>query len=207
MKYEEFRKTVANMPLINNAYLRLTAENSQAFKNQLRRWVLSGKVLRLRRGLYILAEEDRKIKPSRAYISRELYSPSYVSMEYALAFYGLIPERVADMTCISTKKTVEFQNVFGRFVYQHVQEKCFTGFTEMKDESGLSYYMALPEKAIIDFIYLNMGLFKTNINLTVKGSFRLQNMETLDRRKLRQYAALFESKKLSDIVRSIQDEK
>ncbi len=203
MRYEELRKKVKGVPLISSQYLKLVADESQSFKNQVSRWVKTGKLLRLRQGLYILNEEDRKINPSRLYISKELYSPSYVSMEYALAFYGLIPERVADITCISSKKTAVFQNFLGRFVYQHVPERCFTGFREMKDDSGLAYYLAVAEKAVVDFLYLNLHLFKDEFKLRASESFRLQNLETLDQRNLLRYAELFESHKLRRVVKEV----
>ena len=204
MKYEEFRKKVKGVPIVSGQYLKLAVDNTQAFKNQVGRWVKAGKLLRLRRGLYILNEDDLKINPSRLFISRELYSPSYVSMEFALAFYGLIPERVADITCVSTKKTAVFQNTFGRFVYQHVKKNCFTGFREMKDEAGLGYFMAVPEKAVVDFLYLNQHLFKGQYDMVFSKSFRLQNLATLNERKLLRYAELFKSKKLISIVKAVK---
>lgn len=148
MRYVEFRQKVKDLPLLSGPYLKMIANAKKGFASQLLRWQKAGKIIRLKKNLYILNKNDRQIDPSRLFIARELYSPSYVSMEYALAFYGLIPERVSDITSITTKKTVVHYTPLGRFVYQHVKEKCFTGFRELKDEAGLNYYLAYPEKAL-----------------------------------------------------------
>lgn len=87
------------------------------------------------------------------FIAKEIYSPSYVSLEYALSIYGLIPERVVDVTSVTTKKPIEFKNKLGVFIYQHIKENCFTGFIEKEDENGLVYFIATPEKAVADFLY------------------------------------------------------
>ena len=81
-------------------------------------------------------------------------------MEYALNFYGLIPEKVADLTSVTTKKTTRFSAQEGTFIYQHIKPGAFRGFKTFKDEANLTFFMALPEKAVVDFIYLNLEKFK-----------------------------------------------
>lgn len=65
---------------------------------QLSNWEKKGLIIRLKRGLYVLNENDRKIEPSRIFLANSLYSPSYVSTAYALGYYDLIPEKVEDGT-------------------------------------------------------------------------------------------------------------
>jgi len=57
-----------------------------------------GLIIRLKQGLYVLNENNRKIEPSRIFLANSLYSPSYVSTAYALGYYDLIPEKVEDGT-------------------------------------------------------------------------------------------------------------
>ena len=204
MRFEQFRTKVRTLPVISGDFLKLLSDKNQQFKNQITRWQKSGKIIKLRRNLYILNEDERKINPSRLFIACELYSPSYVSMEYALSFYGLIPERVADITSITTKKTAAFENALGRFIYQHIKIKCFAGFTELKDEAGLAYYMATPEKAIVDFIYLNQSRFKEDFRQELFGSFRFQNTKILNAKKMIYYSELFGSKKLKAILKQVK---
>lgn len=200
MRYEEFRQKVKNIPLITSQFLALLAGADRSFLVQFRRWVKAGKIIKIRKGLYQLNQNDRRINPSRLFIANELYTPSYISLEYALSFYGLIPEKVSDVTCITSKKTASYKNSLGQFIYQHVKERCFTGFKEFQDEAGLIYFMAVPEKAVIDFLYLNQGRFKADYKKQLFGSFRFQNIKQLNRKKLSQYAKLFTSRKLERIV-------
>ncbi|MEK7450026.1 MAG: hypothetical protein AAB019_11165 [Planctomycetota bacterium] len=216
MQYDVFRSSVKALPLISREFLRLITAGQKGFGVQLNRWQDAGKVIKLRKGFYILNENDRKINPSRLFIAKELYSPSYVSMEYALSYYGLIPERVTDITCITSKKTAVFRNALGKFIYQHLDQACFTGFLESEDEAGLKYFIATPEKATVDFLYLNQRLFQTgsersrtirsihgkkdNYQSVLTESLRFQNTGGLNRQMLSKYAGLFHSQKLKRII-------
>ncbi|OGR64973.1 MAG: hypothetical protein A2X31_07370 [Elusimicrobia bacterium GWB2_63_22] len=157
-------------------------------------------MLQLRRGLYILNKDDRKIEPSRLYLAEQLYQPSYVSLEYALSRYGLIPERVADVTSVSTKKTARFSNDFGTFSYQTVKPSAFRGFISGKDEAGLPYFIAEPEKAVADFIYLNLRKIAAGlVEKTLLESFRFQHLESLNKNKVTAYFGLFNNTKMREI--------
>lgn len=204
MRYDQFQAIVKDFPLISGQYLKLISANSPTLKNQLVRWQKSGKLIKLKKGFYILNEANRKINPSRLFVACELYKPSYISLEYALSMYGIIPERVVDITCITSKKTTFLENIFGRFIYQQIKTACFTGFTEQKDETGLNYYMATPEKAVVDFLYLNLSSFKENYTEILLESFRFQNLEILNAKKLAEYAEFFENKKLKEIIKTVK---
>jgi predicted transcriptional regulator of viral defense system len=65
---------------------------------QLSNWEKKGLITRLKQGLYVLNENNRKIEPSRIFLANSLYSPSYVSTAYALGYYDLIPEKAEDGT-------------------------------------------------------------------------------------------------------------
>ena len=204
MRFAEFKNQVRRFPILSGPYLRLVVPVNQQFKNQLSRWVHRGLVVPLRRNSYLLNADDRTITPSRLFIACELYRPAYVSLEYALARYGIIPERVADVTCVTTRKTMVIENMFGTFRYQHLKSGCFTGFIAEKDEAGLTYYLAAPEKAVVDFIYLNRQRFADNARQVLRESFRFQNLRILDRSKLLAWAGLFGGQKLFHIVRQVK---
>ncbi|MEI7482228.1 MAG: hypothetical protein WCK75_07750 [Elusimicrobiota bacterium] len=197
MKFQEFSAKFRDLPLLPTKLA--LAGSGTAGLNQLERWRKLGLVVRLRRGLYIFGEGERKIEPSRGYLAGQIYQPSYVSLEYALSRYGLIPERVADITSVTTKKTASFVNEFGTFVYQSVKPAAFRGFTALKDEAGLSYFMAEPEKAVADFVYLNLDKIKSGAAArTLLDSFRFQNLRTLRKVRLAAYFALFGVKKMRE---------
>ena len=174
-------------------------ENKQVIRNQFERWQKKKLLIRLRRGAYLLNPADRKINVSRMYIANQLYNPSYLSLEYALTYYGIIPERVSDLTSVTTKKTMRFDNEAGSFIYQHIKPKAFNGFVSSKDEAGLLFFIAEPEKAVADFLYLNLHKFHTKDEKVFEESYRLQNIEILKTKKLMAFAACFTNKKLTRV--------
>lgn len=200
MNYTEFKNKVQSWPVIFSRDIMLGREDKQIIRNQLERWSSKKLLIKLRRGVFILNENDRKVNASRAYIANQLYSPSYVSLEYALNYYDLIPERVSDLTSITSKKTMRFMNEAGAFIYQHIKPEAFRGFNMLKDEAGLLFLIAEPEKALIDFFYLNLGRIRGEDEKIFEESYRLQNLEILRTRKLTEFASLFDSNKLMRVA-------
>ncbi len=200
MRYLEFKKRVEKLPIISSSQLFFLDKDMQILRNQLNRWEKQKLIIKLKKGLYILNESDRKIEPSRMFIANQLYFPSYLSTEYALGFYDLIPERVADVTSVSPRKTYRVKNVFGVFIYQHISSKAFRGFLLLKDENDYSFLIASPEKAIVDFIYLNLSRLKKDDKDIFEYSFRFQNVKRLSQSKLREYARIFGNKKLISVI-------
>ena len=201
MRFEDFKRKFSGFPVVSYAQMDIPGEKDQAFRNQLSRWVKRGLISRLRKGLYALNGDDRKISLSRQFIANQLYFPSYVSNEYALSFYGLIPERVADVTSVTPRKTAAFSNEFGTFVYQHVKKDCFNGYTRIKEENGFNFLIAVPEKAVVDFMYFNLGNFKRGDPSVFTESYRFQNFSSLRKDKITGFAKEFRNNKLSDIVK------
>jgi len=202
MRYIEFKDKVRDWPLIFSRDLMPPKANKQIIRNQLERWRLKRLLIKLRRGVFILNPGDRKSTPSGFYIANQLYSPSYVSLEYALNYYSLIPERVSDITSVTTKKTSRFTNEIGTFIYQHIKPKAFRGFEALKDEAGLLFFIAEPEKAVVDFFYLILPKFQKDYETIFKESYRFQNIETLRKKSIMDFAGLFDSVKLSRVCRS-----
>ena len=73
-------------------------------------------------------------------------------MQYALSYYGLIPEAVYGIISVTTKKTRTFKSEFGVFTYKSIKNDLFTGY-EMKKFNGKEYNFATPEKALFDLLY------------------------------------------------------
>lgn len=205
MKYLEFKNAVRNFPIISLTHIFNIDRKTQTLKVQLRGWQKKGLVIKLKRGLYILNENDRKIEPSRIFLANALYSPSYVSTTYAFGFYDLIPEKVIDVTSITTKKTAKFTNIFGTFIYQHLKTNLFFGFKEIKDENGFPVLIAEPEKAILDFIYLNLKDFKDKETDVFSLSYRFQNLNILRKKRLMDFAERFQSKEIFDVAKNLLD--
>lgn len=200
MRYDEFKKKYLNIPFIIERDIPGGKGARQALRNQLNRWQKRGLVLKLKRGIYILNEDDRKRNPGRFVIANQLYAPSYVSLESALAFYGLIPERPADVTSVTTKKTQAISNAHGVFLYQHVKPPAFRGLRREKDASGIDYFIAEPEKAVVDFLYLNLDRISVEAKDIFSSSFRFQNLSGLKRTRIRALAHVFGSNKLLKVA-------
>lgn len=201
MNYNEFRKLVQKWPLIFSQDVIMNRADKQIIRNQLKRWSQRQLLIKLRRGIFILNADDRKVNPSRTYIANQLYPPSYVSLEYALNYYGFIPELVSDLTSITTRKTAHFKNDAGTFIYQHIKPKAFRGFRVFKDEAGFSFLIADPEKALVDFIYLNLEKFHKDDMEVFDKSYRFQNLEKVKSKKIIEYADLFGNDKLKKVCR------
>lgn len=201
MKYLEFKNAVRDFPIITLNHIFNITDKAETLKVQLRGWQKKGLVIKLKRGLYILNENDRKIEPSRLFIANALYSPSYVSTTYALGYFDLIPEKVEVVTSITTKKTAEFTNVFGTFIYQHIKTDLFFGFKEIKDENGYPILIAEPEKAVLDFVYLNLKDFKGKGKDIFSLSYRFQNLDILRKKKLTDFVKRYKNKDLLDVVK------
>lgn len=196
MKFEDFKRKVKKSPLFGGDVARLFAADPQVMRNQLLRWKKRGLIIRLRKGLYALSREERGTALSREVLAANLYQPSYISLETALSRYKLIPERIVPVTSVTPRKTKTFQNEEGLFSYRQLKKTAYFGFRSARDEAGFPYFIAEPEKALLDYLYLNLSAVGRDISGYLRGSLRLQNRSILNRRKLAEYAARYGVKKL-----------
>lgn len=91
-------------------------------------------------------------------IANRIYPPSYISFEMALSFYGLIPEAVYGITSATTRGTRSFATPFGEFIYRTLKPRLFFGYQIVEYHGGKHFNIASPEKAILDYFYLNPSL-------------------------------------------------
>jgi predicted transcriptional regulator of viral defense system len=122
-------------------------------RNNLTRWVKKGYLIRLRQGYFAFPEY--KNKPNYAlYFANRIYHPSYISLHSALAFYGMIPEAVVQITSVTSLKTASFRNDFGEYSYGSIKESLMFGYElkPMADKCIIRF--ASPEKALLDLLYL-----------------------------------------------------
>ena len=135
-------------------------------------------------------------------ISNCLYQPSYISLESALGFYHFIPEGVYSVQAITTRKTVAYKTTAGTFNYRTLKPAFYFGYLiQHKDKLPVS--VAEPEKALLDYFYLNSSLN------TIKDmeALRLNYTElhqTINWKKLHEYAMLFKSKTLDKRVKYLK---
>lgn len=113
-----------------------------------------GDLIRVKKGLYLFGSDYRKGPYSPEIMANKIYGPSYVSREYALAYYGLIPEHVAEVTSISIKRARDFDTPIGRFSYAHLPPKLYqVNFNLVSVRNNETALIATPEKALADLLY------------------------------------------------------
>ncbi len=144
-----------------------------------------------------LSQEDLLITSNR------ICAPSYVSLQWALSYYHLIPEGVFSITAVTSLKTHHFKTPIGAFSYKHVKPSLLFGYRLM-EFGGMAYRLAEPEKAILDYLYLNPSV-RTQQDI---DSLRLNRNEfenLIDTARLNSYLGIFNSKSLTKRVKLITE--
>ncbi len=197
MYFEDVLTQIHNLPLFQSDLLQAGDVDPAKLQKQLSRWTEAGKLNQLRRGLYVLAEPYRSTDPHPFLIANQLLSPSYISLQSALSYYELIPEAVLETTSITNRRrTVALETKLGTYLYQVVQKDFFTGFSLAEVTPKQLVYLARPEKALLDLIYLTPQGGK----MSFLESLRLQNTEQLDIRWMREFTRSIGKNKLMNAV-------
>lgn len=192
MKFNEFRKSMCKNVFTWEEARRVAWQtSSEVLRLELFQWRKRKELILLKRGVY--AFPDRAI--NKVEIARELYPPSYVSLEWALHEYGLIPDVVFAMTLVSSRGKRRFVTPMGEFVYHKIRKGLFFGF----DPDSL---LAVPEKALVDYFYF------FSARLVAEPGFwnqmRWQNLERLDFRKAKEFATTTGVLKILRLVESLE---
>lgn len=198
MEFDSFLKLVDDEPVFESSLLLAGNINPQIVRLQLSRWVNSGRIYQLRRGLYSIAPPYQKIKPHPFLVANQLQKASYVSLQAALAYYGLIPEVVNTNTSVSTGRPERLETPLGIYDFRHIKTDLLFGYkmTNLGDQSA---FVATPEKALLDLIYLHPG----GDSIDYLRELRLQNTEILDINIIREFAEKFKTPRLQKAVKEI----
>jgi predicted transcriptional regulator of viral defense system len=134
-------------------------EKYKSPKDKVTRMEREGEIIRLKKGLFVVAQKVHLQTLSRELIANHLYGPSYVSCETALSFYGLIPERVYMTKSMTMKRSKSYSTSLGNFEYLSVNEDYFAiGIRQEIVENKFAFMIATPEKALCDLIISTKGL-------------------------------------------------
>ena len=177
MEYSKLLEQVDGLPVFSSGLLQAGHVDRAKIQKQLSRWTATNKILQLRRGLYTLAKPYQKQQPHLFLIANVLIAPSYVSLQSALAYYGVIPEAVPHVLSITSKiRSQSYETPLGVFDYHHIKPQFFSGFQLEQIDSDQFAYIARPEKALLDLIYLT----KQGHSQAFLETLRLQNLDQLD---------------------------
>lgn len=128
-------------------------------RNKINDLIRQRKLIRVKKGLYVFGDKHRRHPYSRELLANLIYGPSYVSMDYALAHHGLIPERVEALSSVTPNRSRRFSTPVGLFLYRQVPARAYeTGVVRAEGEHGQAFLIATPEKALADKIVSVRGV-------------------------------------------------
>ena len=180
MKFEKLLRIARQSPIIRTGLLLVGEVNPAYLRLQLSRWVSEGKLVKLRRGVYTLADPYRTSPVHPFVLANAMDSASYVSCQSALAWYGLIPEHVVSVTSVTFARTRKRVNSLGTFIYRHVRSDLMLGFSNVELGGNENARVAVPEKALLDLVYFEPH----SDSPAYLRQLRLQNTEMMNNDRL-----------------------
>ncbi|MEI6564905.1 MAG: hypothetical protein WCO42_11435 [bacterium] len=124
-------------------------------RDRIHRLVADGEIVRVKKGLYVFATPFRRQPIVREQLANLIYGPSYVSLDSALSFHGLIPERVEAVTSVTTGRSRAFDTPFGFFSYQSLSPTRYALGALLQTSGTVPFLIAAPEKALADKVWMD----------------------------------------------------
>lgn len=201
MEFSELVEIIQDEPVFETGILLAGDANPREIRRQLSRWRQAGKIYQLRRGLYCLAPPFQKQKPHPYLVANRLIPASYVSLQSALAYYGMIPEYVPVTTSVTTSRPAQWETPLGNFDFRRIQVGFFYGYQLVGLDKKQQAFIASPEKALLDLVYLEPGgdMFDYLLEL------RLSSLNRLDWQLLERLAIKLEKPKLLRAIKVIRE--
>jgi predicted transcriptional regulator of viral defense system len=199
MEFNELVEIIGSELVFETGLLLSGDANTKEIRRQLSRWKRAGKIYQLRRGLYCLAPPFQKVTPHPFLVANRMVPASYVSLQSALAYFGMIPEYVPITTSVTTGRPAHWETPLGNFDFRHVQVDFFYGYHMTDLSEKQQAFIARPEKALLDLIYLQAG----SDSLEYLVELRLGNLNRLDWEALERLARRIEKPKLTRAVELI----
>jgi len=196
MQYIELKEQLKNFKIFNLNDIRKIEEDFDL--RRLNEWQKKNYIKKIRQGFYIFS--DLEINEQALFIiANRIHEPSYISLEMALSFYGLIPEAVYGITSVTSQKTRTIKTPVGGFTYRHLKPEFLFGY-ELRECDGHNYRMAETEKAVLDYLYFNSKIKDEESFMGARfntDEFKKRvNME-----KFNKYLAAFNNKALAKRVK------
>jgi predicted transcriptional regulator of viral defense system len=200
MNFQTFHNEMKEYPLITTRDITKLPE--KVYYHRLIEWQKKGYLVRLGKNIFSFA--DKKIDDHLLMLTaNKMYSPSYISLEMALSFYNLIPETVYTYTSVSPKKTTVFSTPFGNFSYRKIKSQFMFGY-DLKRYDNFVIRIAEPEKAILDFLYLNPRFDSTDeIHELRINQYEFRDLINME--KIEAYLRFIDSKSLCQRFKLLND--
>ena len=169
-----------------------------------------GVIIRVKKGIYVFGDGFRRRLFSKELLANLIYGPSYISLEYALQFHGLIPERVEAVTSVVIGRSKDFVTPVGRFSYRRIPQEAFPiGMSRIEDKDGIAFLIAVPEKALTDYVVADRrGRLQSEkeLELYLLDDLRLDpdGLGRLDTRLIEEIAHRYNSRKIRILARLLR---
>ncbi len=187
--------------------------SSHAAQGRIKRALQGGSLLLLRKGLYLTsascAHESNKVALAE-FVASKLRIPSYISLEYVLEEFSILPPRlVRSVTSITDGQTSTFENFAGNFAYRNIKPTCFFGYEEVKFHDQI-YRVATKTKALFDYLYLRPEFGSRSekylrAQLFEKSSLQWENFSEGDFEQFESYVWKSNSFKMMRLRRVIEE--
>ena len=199
MKIEELADQVPANGLFRTGQILSGIRQPAHVRRQLDRWVKNNRVIQLRRGVYLLRKPYVSSAAHPFAIANALKKASYISLQSALAHYGMIPEYVPVTTSVTTGRPEACDTQMGRFLFRHVSPTRFFGYEEMEIAPDQQVLIASPAKALVDLLYLTPH----SDNPDYLRELRLHEPEGFDREVLNAVIEKLGSSKVERAIRQV----
>lgn len=194
----------ATLPSSGAADLAPVREEKTYLNIILSRYTKQGTMVRLRKNLYVAKSyldnvERRGIFSDYVeFAANKLYSPSYLSLDYVLHEHNMLTEIPRNITSVGLRKTENFSNNLGNFIYHKIKEALFIGFTVVK-KGNFSILKATKAKALFDFLYFRKRLL-TDKRAIEELRLNLDEFTKNDFKELKGYVEIERSPRMKEII-------
>jgi hypothetical protein len=182
---------------------------SGTIQTALYRWMKSGTVIQLKKGVYMTRrfyELHRAEADFSLAVSAILIPQSYVSLEFILQRNAVLTEVTYPISAITLKNTKVIENSMGTFTYHHVKENLYRGFI-ISDAFGIPFAQASVAKALFDFLYLRPWTGNTptsSYNLAEELRLNLDDFSMADQNEFAEYVEMSHIKKMEKIMENLR---
>ena len=181
-------------------------------RDRITKLLANGAILRIKKGLYCFGNRLRKKPICYETVANLIYGPSYVSLEYALSYHGLIPERVETVTSVTTGRSRQFDTPLGHFSYRMLREFRYPLGVMLESTGESGFLIATAEKALVDKVWTDRRL--GGQNLSDFGDYLIDDLridlvalQELDLELLGKIATRYGSLKILNLVQFLESKR
>jgi predicted transcriptional regulator of viral defense system len=201
MRFRELESRIRALPAFNLNDVRKLDPGFH--RQQLNYWHNQGYIKPLAGGYYFLADQamDEMVL---FMVANKIYEPSYVSLESALAYYGIIPETVLGVTSVSSRKTKQYESAWGVFSYRSIKPQYMIGYQVIENNPGIKFKIAGLEKALLDYLYLHSKI-RSIVDFEELRWNQTQLHKMLDHSIFTRFVKLFDKRSLENRVNQFME--